>query len=244
MKKIIIIAMICINIIAIQHTIHAQEEEDIGIGQVIFADKEAIIQEDSFLINELGYNIIKIHLSIAEKNIETINYEWETLTTIKKLEELTKTDIITLLAISANKQEALSKYLNDCYQNLQKGENISAYMRQEMEVLKWDMQACLNDKNISDKAYFNAIDMYNQNDMEISLTDSIQYETCATENRIKYNARASIVQKLVFYLGLLQKKYDVLFAKQDILSKNFDIFRDNILPDLNQIDQLLEQYTF
>jgi hypothetical protein len=58
------------------------------------------------------------------------------LTTIKKLEELTKTDIITLLAISANKQEALSKYLNDCYQNLQKGENISAYMRQEMEVLK------------------------------------------------------------------------------------------------------------
>jgi ABC-type proline/glycine betaine transport system substrate-binding protein len=75
MKKIIIIAMICINIIAIQHTIHAQEEEDIGIGQVIFADKEAIIQEDSFLINELGYNIIKIHLSIAEKNIETINYE-------------------------------------------------------------------------------------------------------------------------------------------------------------------------
>ena len=64
------------------------------------------------------------------------------------------------------------------------------------------------------------------------------------ENRIQYNAKASIAEKLVFYLGLLQKKYDVLFAKQEILAKNFEIFRDNILPDLNQINQLLQQYKF
>jgi len=43
---------------------------------------------------------------------------------------------------------------------------------------------------------------------------------------------------------LLQKKYDVLFAKQDILAKNFEIFRDDILPDLNEIDQLLQHYKF
>jgi len=43
---------------------------------------------------------------------------------------------------------------------------------------------------------------------------------------------------------VLQKKYDVLFAKQEILAKNFEVFRDNILPDLNEIDQLLKQYKF
>jgi hypothetical protein len=80
--------------------------------------------------------------------------------------------------------------------------------------------------------------------MEASLNESIQHETCATENRIQYNAKTSIARKLVFYLGLLQKKYDVLFAKQDIVAQNFQIFRDKILPDLNQIDALLQQYKF
>ena len=106
------------------------------------------------------------------------------------------------------------------------------------------MEACLVDKNISDKAYFDAVERYDQNIMEVSLNESITYETCATENRIQYNAKTSIAQKLVFYLGLLQKKYDLLFAKQEILAQNFEVFRDKILPDLNQIDDLLTQYKF
>jgi hypothetical protein len=117
-------------------------------------------------------------------------------------------------------------------------------MKQEMEIMKGDMQSCLAEKSISDKAYFDAIDRYDQNIMEKSLAESITYESCATENRIQYNAKTSIAQKLVFYLGLLQKKYDILFTKQDILAKNFEIFRDNILPDLNEIDQLFQQYKF
>jgi hypothetical protein len=117
-------------------------------------------------------------------------------------------------------------------------------MKQEMELLKMDMQSCLVDKTISDKAYFDAIDRYDQNIMEVSLKDSINYETCATENRVQYNAKTGIARKLVFYLGLLQKKYDVLFTKQEIVAQNFDIFRDNILPDLNEIDALLQQYKF
>ena len=113
-----------------------------------------------------------------------------------------------------------------------------------MQILKQDMQSCINEKSVSDKAYFDAIERYDQKTMETSLTNSITYENCATENRIKYNAKASITQKIVFYLGLLQKKYDVLFAKQDIVTKNFEIFRDKILPDLNEIDTLLQQYKF
>jgi len=73
-------------------------------------------------------------------------------------------------------------------------------MRQEMEILKGDMNACLIDKNITDKAYFDAIERYDQNIMETSLNESIGYETCAAENRIQYNAKNGIAQKLVFYL--------------------------------------------
>lgn len=113
-----------------------------------------------------------------------------------------------------------------------------------MEIFKGDMQSCIIEKNISDKAYFDAIERYDQDIMETSLTDSIGYENCVAENRIQYNAKIGIMNKLVFYLGVLQKKYDMLFAKQDIVTKNFKIFRDNMLPDLNQIDELIQQYTF
>lgn len=241
MKKAIITVFMLMVIIAFQSPLKAQEA---GLVDVLFEENTTEIVEYGFLMNELSYAILKLHLIVAEKNIETANYEGESLATIKRLEELTKTDVIEVLNLSINKQEALAKYLTDCDQELQKGDTISAYMKQEMEILKSDMESCLVDKNISDKAYFDAIDRYDQNIMESSLTESIVYENCASENRIQYNAKTSIARKMVFYLGLLQKKYDVLFAKQDILAKNFEIFRDDILPDLNEIDQLLQQYKF
>jgi len=214
------------------------------IGNVLFETQVTQDVSHGFLINELSYNVIKLHLNIAGKNIEIANYEGESLSTIKRLEELTKTDVITLLDLSTDKEQALNKYLADCYQELQVGGVISISIKQEMSLLQTDMQSCIVDKNLSDKAYFDAIDNYDQTTMKSSLTDSIKYENCSTENRIQYNAEVGIARKLVFYLGVLQKKYDVLSAKQDILAKNFTIFRDNILSDLNQINDLLQQYTF
>jgi len=73
-------------------------------------------------------------------------------------------------------------------------------MKQEMVILQGDMNSCLIEKDISDKAYFDAISRYDQSIMDISLTESIAHETCAIENRIQYNAKIGIAQKLVFYL--------------------------------------------
>ncbi len=106
-----------ITLISFQKTYKAQAQE-VGLGDVIF--EEATPLANNILMNELSYNVIKLHLTIAEKNIETANYEGETLATIKKLEELTKTDIIEVLNISVNKQDALAKYLNESSQTLEK----------------------------------------------------------------------------------------------------------------------------
>ena len=241
MKKIILAILVLISIIAFQSTSLA---EDVGVSDIVFEEETTQSVEHGFLINELSYTIIKLHLTLAGKNIETVNYQGETLATIKRLEELTKTDVVALLNLSTNKEEVLAKYLTECDQELQKWDTISAYMKQEMDILKSDMEACITDKGISDKAYFDAIDRYDQNIMDVSLNDSIKYENCAVENRIQYNAKTSVARKLVFYLWLLQKKYDMLFEKQEIVTQNFTIFRDKILPDLNQIDELLKQYTF
>ncbi len=232
-------------IITAFHANSKTQAEDVGLSDVIF-EEDTVTQNvtHGFLMNELSYTLIKLHLVIAGKSIETINYEGEILEIIQKLEELTRTDVIELLNMSADKEEALTKYLTECDQNLQKWDIMVTYMKQEMNILKEDMQSCLIEKNISDKVYFDAVDSYDQNMMQAALTDSIKYETCATEKRITYNAQTSILRKLVFYLWVLQKKYDVLFTKQDIVTKNYKIFRDNILTDLNEIDDLLKQYNF
>ncbi len=243
-KKFLIIILAAISTLAIQHSLYAQET--VGLNNVVFEEptNTTTMITHGFLINDFSYIAVKLHLYIAGKNIETINYQGEILDTIKTLEILTKTDVITMLDLSDNKEATLAKYLSECNQALQKGNTLSIYLKQEMNILKMNIDACLQDKNISDKAYFDAVGRYDQHIMEVSLADSITYETCATQNRIKYNAQASIANKLVFYLWLLQKKYDVLVAKQDIVTKNFTVFRDNILNDLNEINNLLQQYKF
>jgi hypothetical protein len=71
-------------------------------------------------MNEISYDIVKIHLIIAGKDTKIHEYDSETLTTIKRLEELTKQDVIETLNIATDKKEALAKYLVDCNQYLQK----------------------------------------------------------------------------------------------------------------------------
>lgn len=241
MKKTSILALMFISVLLFSNSTKAQE---VGIGDIIFTTATTNV-DTNFFIGELSYTIITLHLYIANKsNIDATSYEGETLTTIKKLEELTKTDVIELLNLSKDKQGTLNTYLASSFKEIQKWDTISTYIKWEMALLKSDMQSCLIDKNISDKAYFDAVERYDQAIMQTSLTESIQYENCITDNRIKHNAKARIENKLVFYLWLLQRKYEVMFAKQEILANNFDIFRDNILPDLNEIDRLLQQYKF
>lgn len=57
---------------------------------------------------------------IADRNIYHGEYQSETLETIKKLEELTRQDIIETLYVAEDKHIALSAYLSDCQKWLQK----------------------------------------------------------------------------------------------------------------------------
>lgn len=246
MKKTLLIVLAGLSILAIQGSSFGVKAEttEIWLGDIIFEEKELTVIEHGFLINDLGYTLIKLHLVIAGKDLQLANYQWEALEVIKKLEQLTKQDIIETLYLAEDKQVALGKYLVECSNELQKWDTIAAYMKQEMEIIKSDREACITEKEISDREYFDAIERYDQNIMDTSLADSIKHEQCATEKRIQYNAKSEVLKKIVFYLGLLQKKYDMLFAKQDIVAKTFDIFKENLLPDLNEIDEVLKQYEF
>ena len=240
-KKISMILIILISICTIQYPLQAAEIEEPGLKTILFEKETKIINHKS-TTSELWYTLIKLHTIATKKDIITINYQWEELEIIKRIEELTKIDIIQLLNLASDKQIALSEYLQNSYKELNKWDTMAAYMKQEMETIKIERQECIIDKQISDKMYVDAINVYDQKTMELSLNESILYEICASEKKIQYNSRLNILKKLVFYLWILQKKYDILFDKQEILAKNFKIFRDNILPDLNEINTLIQQY--
>jgi len=243
MKKIIYIVLWAISIIVSPWYSFWETTETVGIGDIIFEEKQLPEIEHGYLINDLSYTLIKLHLTIADKDIQQANYQWETLATIKKLKQLIQQDIIETLYLSEDKHKTLWTYLTECNNELQKGESIVTYMKQEMKTIKDDREVCINQKWLSDEEYFDAIERYDQNTMDVSISDSIHHEQCITEKRIQYNSKLGIINKMVFYLGILQKKYDILFVKQEIVAKEFTIFKDNILPDLNEIDKILKQYT-
>lgn len=188
--------------------------------------------------------LLVLHTNIANRPIADDSSKNDALLSIQRLEELTKTDIIHTIDIASDKEGALIQYLTECDQEIQRGDTIAAYLKQEMQIYKDTMESCMRDKDISDQTYFDAVEMYDQNIMNTAVTSSITYEKCIAENRIQYNAKITIVKKIVFYLGLLQKKYEILSEKQEILAKNYEIFRDKILPELNELDKFLEQYRF
>lgn len=217
----------------------------IGIWDIIIQDTpQQQAQQEQALVHTAGYMLLLLHSNIANRALENDAVKNDALLSIQKLEELTKTDIIHTIDIASDKEDALVQYLTACDQEIQRGDIIATYIKQEMLMYKENMESCMRDKDISDQTYFDAVALYDQHIMDNAITSSIGYEKCVAENRIQYNAKITIIKKIVFYLGLLQKKYEILSNKQEILAKNYDIFRDKILPELNELDEFLNQYRF
>lgn len=239
MKKIIWI----IAIIALSATAFAQ---DIGIGDIIYEDgsqtKTTTITEN-ILPNNIAFETIKIHLRLTQLTSQ-INPEEESLATLKELQNLSKTDVIAWLSIATDKRQMLSDYLNQSNTAIQKGSTLISFLRQEISFLQLDMNACLVDKSIADKEYFDSINMYDQASSEKALATSIASDNCASQNRIQYNAKVYLLERIVFFTSILQQKYDLLFNEQETLINHFDVISDNMLQKLNLINDTLKQYQF
>jgi hypothetical protein len=187
--------------------------------------------------------MIKIHLDIA-KILGDINPESDALSALKTTEELVKTDIIQALELSDKKQETLNKYLTQSQEYLEKGKSIIIFMGQELSLIKIELNSCKVDKTNTDKQYFESVNNYDQNSSEQALQESIKNDACASQKRIEYNAKVYLLDKLTFYEGLLQEKYDLISAKQDTLINHFDVISDNVLTELQTINDTLKKYQF
>ena len=119
-----------------------------------------------------------------------------------------------------------------------------SFLKQELALLQLDMKACLVDKTIADKAYFDSVNSYDQSGSQQAVQTSIASDTCASENRIQSNAKTYLLDKIVFFTSILQQKYNLLFNEQDTLINHFDVMSDTMLQKLNLINETLKSYQF
>lgn len=119
-----------------------------------------------------------------------------------------------------------------------------SFLKQELSLLQLDMKACLVDKTIADKAYFDSVNTYDQSGSQQAVRASIASDTCASENRIQSNAKTYLLDKVVFFTSILQQKYNLLFNEQDTLINHFDVMSDAMLQKLNLINETLKSYQF
>ncbi len=224
--------------------VSAVSAQGIGITNIIYqngAPAENNIQ--SILPNNIAFETVKLHLGLTRLT-SSINPEEESLATLKELENLSKTDVIGWLTIATDKQKMLTEYLTQSSTTLQKGDTLISFLKQELALLQLDMRACLVDKSISDQAYFDSVNIYDQSGSQQAIQTSIASDTCASQNRIQSNAKTYLLEKIVFFTSVLQQKYNLLFNNQDTIVNHFDVISDSMLQKLNLINETLKTYQF
>ncbi|NOZ44336.1 MAG: hypothetical protein GXP45_04300 [bacterium] len=101
-------------------------------------------------------------------------------------------------------------------------------------IKKTDLQDCLNDKLISDKNYFDALQEFNSIAMEDSLEKSKNYGTCASDLRIDFNAKLEIYKRLSYYYTILSKKLNYLQNKENLLIHDYNRYDQDTIQQINE----------
>lgn len=217
--------------------------QEIGITEVIYQNGNTNIREELPMIGDIAFESIKIHLQLSQLH-NSSGHVQEELTIIKTLEEMVKTDILGNLKLVNNKQEILTNYLNQSDSAIQEGTRLIDSLKQELALLQIEIKSCLVDKAIADKEYFENTNQYDQIGSQTAMERSISMDKCASENRIRYNAKSYLVGKAVFLTSVLQQKYNVLSTQQEILISYPEVVEDSMLLKLQLINETLKSYQF
>lgn len=210
-----------------------------------FASQDQITYED---LSSKSYKLVILHIKIwtSKGNLDVLklNLESDILETINDAENLVREDIIENLKNVSNKSAVLTTHLQNMETTLSKGDFFIMILDQDISTRTTQMNICIEEKKISDQAYFNSISYYDQQGMIEALKKSTRYNACIAQTRLEINAKKALVEKLKLYHNLLKKKYDFLSLKQDTILKNVNVLDTDILQELDTINSTLSTYDF
>lgn len=199
---------------------------------------------DLLLISNQIYNIsiqqIQIWKNITNNSIDNTNMN--TLSTLNELRYLYEIDIITLLDLSKDKNEALINYLFESEKAIAKSEYLIYDIESKIKTSRANLEECSKEKKQSDKGYFEALEKQDTITMQSTLETSKNSDVCISRNRIDINANQIILNRIKTLREILLEKYKFLKKEQYIIKDNFEIIKTNLAEELYQITKILNQY--
>jgi hypothetical protein len=104
------------------------------------------------------------------------------------------------------------------------------------------MRQCLLDKDIADRAFFDAVTLNDDLAARSAVENSSRASVCATDYRVQLNALQAQYDKLSFYVAVLEKKYNYILDKRDNIVQYFFVLKSDLLNDLTKIAAELQSF--
>lgn len=223
-----------------------------GIQQIIYTDpvQQTESQQNNneiYSASTLWYTLYTIHMTIgiwlpiSSWNFLDLNY-------VQLINELRNTmlyNVMDLLEFEQDKWKIMNQYLDVLDSSLIKSDFALMNIEEEMSLLTYNITSCSVSKRAADKTYVDSINsLYEPQFMNESLQESIKYGECISDNKIQYNAKKILSDKIAFYRSLLKIKYDYLFANKDLIVDHYVMIKNDLLQRLLNLKTTLQKYDF
>gem|GEM_PF-1719180 len=142
-------------------------------------------------------------------------------------------NIVKNIELSENKSQELEKYMKASNEILLEASFTISNLKQEQLILKSEVDDCLIGKGISDKNYYLALKNHENTVMDQSVEESKLYATCASTQKISFNAQQEVLDRLEYYYLVLSQKTTYLSTKEQLLIQHFDVLKDDVIEELN-----------
>lgn len=190
---------------------------------------------------EISLFLVWLHKSVSENMFDNDNIvqNESPLSLLKSLKEYSSISIISMLEFSAMKEIVMDNYIKDTDKLLIDVWFVMNTLKQDIAILKSDMNDCLSEKSLYDKQFFESINLYDQNYMDESLQKSIAAQNCVWKNRIIMNSKIVLLDQFSYYYDFIKKKYDYILSKRDMIIRNFDFMKNGLLDELVTTKEVL-----
>lgn len=201
--------------------------------------------DESMEYSDMSLFVLWLHrnISVWFNSLENNSDLWY-VDFIKRLKDYSSISVISVLEFSSMKEISLKKYMDDTSNLLKETDFVVNDLQQKVNILKSDMQDCLDNKSLYDSQFFQALELYDQSYADESIENSINYQKCASENRIRMNSNLIILDIINYYYSFIKNKYDYIFSKQELILRNFDFMKTDILEELIETRDVMDNLNY
>lgn len=154
---------------------------------------------------------------------------------------LVNTDILQLLREARDPSSVFDLHLAQTENLLQDMDATYASLMQTSQQKSEASQACLQEKQAGDQAFFVWVNDANEMAYQAWLDQSMEYAPCYITNRIEANAYAYLAQKSIAYQTILHQRNQTLQSNRELLLQSYPLLHGDVAQQLVSLKNTLNQ---